>query len=149
VSLWWLLTPAADELQKNPTDREEVQEIYFYRGRPKHYRDCSKDQLQLAKQRVQHLLWTDHVRFAEISDARWAVAGTIGEDIPKASTGLQRRRAKCQCQVVYEQRSVRDADTVVKTDVVTNSILKKHVLQRFSSMKPQVVHVEDRLHALS
>ncbi len=50
----------------------------------------SKHQLQLRKERIQRLLWTNHIRLAEIADVRRAVARTVGEYVAKPTTGLER-----------------------------------------------------------
>src|SRR6266545_1281498 len=109
----------------------------------------SKHQLQLRKQRIQRLAWTDHVRFAEIADVRRAVAGTVCEYVAKATTGLERRSAECDSDVVYQEWPVCDTEAVIEADVVSDAVLKEHILQRLCAMKPEIVDVEDRLDSLS
>ena len=108
----------------------------------------SKNQLQLREQRIQRLARIDHIRLAEIADVRRAVARAVSKNIAKTTARLQRRRPKRKRHVVNQKRPIGHAQTVVPTDVVANMILKQHVLQRLSAMKPQIVHIENCLDSL-
>ena len=59
-----------------------------------------KHQLQLSEQRIQRLAWIDYVRLAKIPDVWRAISRSVGKNIAKASSGLQRRGAKSERQVI-------------------------------------------------
>src|SRR6266542_4538908 len=86
----------------------------------------SKHQLQLRKQRIQRLAWANHIWLAEIADIRRTVAGAVSEYVAKASTGLKRRSAEGNRDVVYQERPVRDTEAVVESDVVPDGFERAH-----------------------
>ena len=108
----------------------------------------SKHQFQLREQRIQRLARIDHVRLAKVADVRRTVARAVSENVSKAPTCLQRRGAKCNRNIVYQERTVCDPETIVEADIVANVILKKNVLQRLRTMKWKVVDIENCLDSL-
>src|SRR5918999_2719369 len=110
--------------------------------------DLLKNQLQLRKERVQQLIWTDHLRLTKVFNSRRAVSIRIGKNIAKPTPRLQRRRPKRHREVVDQERPVCHAQTVIKSDVVPDAILKQHQLERLSPVKPQIVRIEHRLDTL-
>src|SRR6476659_2712022 len=109
----------------------------------------SKHQLQLREQRIQRLARVNHIRLTKVSHVRWTVARGISKDVAKTASGLQRRSSKRNRDVVNQERPIGHAQTVIPTYVMTNIILKQHVLERFGAMKTQVVNIENGLDALS
>src|ERR1041385_6599504 len=109
-----------------------------------------KHKLRLREQIKEQLAGIDRhvIRRAELREIWWAVRVRSCVDIAKATTGLQRRRAKGQRHVIDQERSIRDAETDVPSNLVPNAILKQHVFKRLSTMKPQVVKIEHSLDAL-
>ena len=102
-----------------------------------------KNELRLPEQRIQHLLRTDHIRLAKIFDAGRTVARSVSKDVPKTTTGLQLIGTKREREFIDQKRPVSDTQTVIKSDVVTNAILKQYQLQRLCPVKAQVVYVND------
>src|SRR5215510_16232184 len=83
-----------------------------------------KHKLHLREQRVQRLLRTDDIRLAKISNTWRTVSRRIREYVSEPTPCLQRIRAKRQRKVVNEKRPVRDPKTVIKPDVMPDTILK-------------------------
>ena len=108
----------------------------------------SKYELRLPEQRVQHLLRTDHIWLAKVFDARWAIARGVSKYVAEATTGLQRISTKGECEVIDQKRPVSDAQTVIKSDVVSNAILKQYQLEWLCPVKTQVVDVHHRFDSL-
>src|SRR2546429_2544383 len=107
----------------------------------------SKNKLRLREQIEQRLARINDrvIRGAKLSQVRRTITRRAGVDVAKAAPGLQRRRAKRQCHVVNQERPVRDAQTVVPSNLMSNARLKQNVFKRFGAMKTQVVHVKDCL----
>src|SRR5215213_606860 len=108
----------------------------------------SKHQLHLPKQRIQHLLRTDHTRPTKVFDTRRTIPRRISKDIPEPAPGLQRRSAEIQREVIDQKRPVSHTQTVIESDVVSNAILKQQQLERLRAMKAQVTDIDHSLDPL-
>ena len=68
-----------------------------------------KNKLHLREQRIQRFLWIDHIRLAEVFDARRAVARGVGEYVAEAAPCLQSRSPERERKVIDQKRPVRYA----------------------------------------
>src|SRR6185503_12549751 len=84
----------------------------------------------------------------KIFNAWRTVARCVGEDIAEAPPGLQSRSTKRQREVVDQKRPVRDTQTVIPSNLMSNTILKQQQLQRLGAMKPKIVDIDHCLRAL-
>src|SRR5205807_7217728 len=108
---------------------------------------CSKNKLHLTEQIEKRLarIDVDVVRRAKLRQVRRTIGVRSRIDVAKAPARLQSRRPKRQRQVIDQQRPVRDAQTQVPTNLVSNIRLKQNVFKRLSAMKSKIVYVDDSL----